>query len=135
MDKAGSLYGTTQLGGTSDNGTIFKVMADGKEKVLHSCARDGSADCGSPFGGLTMDHSGNLYGTSETEAGYGNGIVFKVAPDGTFAVLYAFAGGIDGRYPIAGVSRDRSGNLYGTALRLSSTVSPKGETAAPHLPG
>src|ERR1700733_7514272 len=36
QDQAGSLYGTTYLGGTSGYGTVFKVTLSGTETVLHS---------------------------------------------------------------------------------------------------
>jgi uncharacterized repeat protein (TIGR03803 family) len=40
--------------------------------------------------------------------------VFKVAPSGSETVIYSFAGGGDGWYPVASVVRDGQGNLYGT---------------------
>ncbi len=32
----------------------------------------------------------------------------------TFTVIHAFTGGLDGGYPVAGLTMDRAGNLYGT---------------------
>jgi len=40
--------------------------------------------------------------------------VFRIAPDGTETVLYAFQGGSDGDEPLAGLIMDGAGNLYGT---------------------
>lgn len=37
------------------------------------------------------------------------------APAATFSVLYAFSGGADGGNPLAGLTVDSAGNLYGTA--------------------
>jgi hypothetical protein len=34
----------------------------------------------------------------------------------TYTVLYSFTGGADGGLPAAGLTRDASGNLYGTTL-------------------
>src|SRR5262249_29694275 len=45
--------------------------------------------------------------------GFGCGVVFKVAPDGTDTVLHAFTGS-DGAQPLAGLIADSSGDLYGT---------------------
>jgi uncharacterized repeat protein (TIGR03803 family) len=123
MDKKGKLYGTTVLGGAHNAGTVFKVAPNGtKKKVLHSF---NGADGFAPLGGLIMDKQSNLYGTTE-EGGAGIGCgsggcgtVFKLAPDGTEAVLYSFcpqAGCTDGVFPSAGLIMDKSGNLYGTAL-------------------
>jgi uncharacterized repeat protein (TIGR03803 family) len=60
-----------------------------------------------------------LYGTTEFGGGYSGvsspyGTVFKVAPSGSEAVIYSFAGGDDGWYPVSGLVRDQQGNLYGT---------------------
>jgi uncharacterized repeat protein (TIGR03803 family) len=62
-----------------------------------------------------MDSSGNLYGTTY---GKGAGTVFKLAPDGTETVLYAFGSGGqgDGANPEAGLIMDSSGNLFGTTI-------------------
>ncbi|HEY1615364.1 MAG TPA: choice-of-anchor tandem repeat GloVer-containing protein [Rhizomicrobium sp.] len=111
LDTAGNLYGTTA--GVFTFGNIFKISPDGKETVLHTCRGSDENDCQFPYGGLSIDQDGNLYGTS-AEGGYRFGDVFKVAPDGTFTELYAFTGGKDSMYPDNGVMLDKSGNLYGT---------------------
>lgn len=41
-------------------------------------------------------------------------VATRTADAQTFSVLYAFAGGVDGQWPQAGVIRDTAGNLYGT---------------------
>jgi uncharacterized repeat protein (TIGR03803 family) len=112
-DSAGNLYGTTQLGGASNFGTVFKITAAGKESVLYSFA--GGSDGQYPCGGLVRDSQGNLYGTTETGGASGFGTVFKVAPGNQETLLYSFTGGTDGANPFAGVVRDTAGNLYGTA--------------------
>jgi uncharacterized repeat protein (TIGR03803 family) len=116
-DKAGNLYGTTTAGGTSNLGTVFKVY--GKiETVLYSFA--GGTDGADPQARLAMDATGNLYGTTAKGGTSGNGTVFKLAPPkiqgGTWteSVLYNFGTGTDGANPVAGVSFDTAGNLYGT---------------------
>jgi uncharacterized repeat protein (TIGR03803 family) len=65
FDKSGNLYGTTNLGGAANVGTVFElsppVTPGGKwtESVLHSFVSD-SSDGRNPDTGLTWDHSGNL---------------------------------------------------------------------------
>ena len=119
-DKAGNLYGTTFAGGANCQsyacGTVFEIAADGTETVLHSFG--GGTDGGYVYSRLRLDETGNLYGTTYQGGGtacygYGCGIVFELAPDGTENVLHAFTGG-DGAYPEAGVIKDEAGNLYGT---------------------
>jgi uncharacterized repeat protein (TIGR03803 family) len=115
MDQSGNLYGTTGLGGANDVGAIFEVTPGGTETVLHSCDYISEPDCVSPYGGLAIDQSGNLYGTSE-EGGYRDGDVFEIGPDGGFSELYEFTDRKDSMYPITGVILDQSGNLFGTTV-------------------
>jgi uncharacterized repeat protein (TIGR03803 family) len=119
-DKAGNLYGTTNLGGSTDQcrgykpvgcGTVFKLAPDGSDTVLH--AFSGQPDGAYPLAGLVADGSGNLYGTTTIGGTANKGAVFRVAPDGTESVLYSFAGK-HGEYPEAVLIVDGSGNLYGT---------------------
>jgi uncharacterized repeat protein (TIGR03803 family) len=52
---------------------------------------------------------------------YGCGTVFKLATNGTFTVLHAFAGGSDGAYSSAGLTADSAGNIYGATSSGGST--------------
>jgi uncharacterized repeat protein (TIGR03803 family) len=121
-DKLGNLYGTTS-GNSMDCGTVFELSppATGTgawtETVLYSfdCAGNGT---GSPWAGLIIDSSGNLYGT--TFAGP-TGTAFELSPPlmaggaWTETVLHNFvAGTSDGGGPEASLTRDSAGNLYGT---------------------
>jgi uncharacterized repeat protein (TIGR03803 family) len=95
----GFLYGTTQSGGDSVVGTIFKLQTDGSGySAIHSF--DGIS--GSfPRGGLTQSADGTLYGTTELGGSQGSGTIFKVQPDGSgFTILHSF-GGLDGSNPRA----------------------------------
>jgi uncharacterized repeat protein (TIGR03803 family) len=112
IDAAGNLYGTTNAGGASGAGTVFKVGTKGKESVLHSFG--GARDGANPQASLIMDATGNLYGTTNAGGAYGAGTVFRVTPKGKEAVLYSFAGEPDGSSPQAALVMDASGNLYGT---------------------
>jgi uncharacterized repeat protein (TIGR03803 family) len=132
MDASGNLYGTTRFGGTSGNGTVFELVNSSgtySEQVLYSFTGTGG-DGASPFAGLIMDASGNLYGTTASggtpvPAGgsgciFGCGTVFElVNSSGTYSekVLYSFPStGVDGELPSAGLIMDASGNLYGTTI-------------------
>lgn len=121
VDSAGNLYGVTILGGGSGCsgsgcGTVFKLLPDGTEAVLHAfvAGSDGSG----PDSELTLDASGNLYGTtalggSNNCQGYGCGTVYKVGANGREQVLYAFQGTGDGSWPWGNLILDGAGNLYG----------------------
>ena len=120
FDAAGSLYGTTEIGGTHNLGTVFKLTpnADGgwMESVLHSF-KYGDGDGYYPTGGLIFDAAGNLYGTTTRGGAHGNGTVFELTPnaDGSWteSVLHSFNGS-DGRTAEASLIFDAAGNLYST---------------------
>jgi len=68
---------------------------------------------------LETDNAGNIYGTTVLGGEFGGGTVFQLSPTPTgweHAVLYSFTGGADGGEPYKGVTIDRRGNLYGTAV-------------------
>lgn len=115
-DATGNLYGTTAYGGNNDDGTVYQLVYTGSgwtKNILYSF-QDGS-DGENPRTGLTMDQSGNLYGSSGSGGLNNQGVVFQLSPSGngswTFNVLYSFDAGSHG----AGGSLlvDNAGNLYG----------------------
>jgi len=68
---------------------------------------------------LETDSAGNIYGTTVLGGEFGGGTVFQLRPTPNGweqAVLYSFTGGTDGGEPYKGVTIDRRGNLYGTAV-------------------
>jgi uncharacterized repeat protein (TIGR03803 family) len=110
----GNIYGTASAGGDDGAGTVFELVKGKKGaftfKLLY--AFTGGTDGGYPCADLTADSAGNLYSTTTAGGAYGNGNVFKLAPDGTETVLYSFTGGNDGASPYAGLLI-KSGTLYG----------------------
>jgi uncharacterized repeat protein (TIGR03803 family) len=118
MDS-GSLYGTTQNGGTgpcfltySGCGLVFKITPSGTETVLYSFAGP-PTDGANPERELIRDAAGNLYGTTAFGGASGAGTVFGLTLGGTETVIYSFSGA-DGADPITGLVHDSVGNLYGT---------------------
>lgn len=112
FDSAGNLYGITASGGPYGYGVIFKIAIDGTYTVVHTF--DGGADGGSPSG-MTIDPvTSDIYGTASASGDDGNGVIYKLATDGTFTVLHTFDIQTDGGVPI-GLARDAQGNLFGSA--------------------
>jgi uncharacterized repeat protein (TIGR03803 family) len=107
----GNFYGTTEVGGASGDGTVFKVTPAGVESVLYSFTS--GADGGFPEAALIQGSDGNFYGTTQAGGASGYGTVFKVTPAGVETVLYSFGGGTDGSYPYAGLTQGTDGNFYG----------------------
>jgi uncharacterized repeat protein (TIGR03803 family) len=113
LDSHGNLYGTTDTGGAADSGTVFKVTPKGTQTVLYSFM--GGSDGYLAQGGVIMDTSGNLYGTTSLGGESGLGMVFKLTPDGKETVLHSFTGDGDANNPAASLIMDDTENLYGTA--------------------
>jgi len=119
----GSLYGTTQFGGTSHAcllngavgcGTIFKITLAGALTTLHSFD---STDGAYP-GPLVPATNGYLYGTTAQGGANKFGTIFKITPAGALTTLYNFcpqAGCPDGANP-GGLIQAANGDLYGTTI-------------------
>jgi uncharacterized repeat protein (TIGR03803 family) len=85
-------------------------------KEFYTCSPDCPPDGAYPYGGLTRDAAGNLYGTTAGGGFFGNGVVFGLSPGGGGEfLLYEFLGG-NGSGPYAGLISDAAGNLYGTTV-------------------
>jgi len=82
FDKLGNLYGTTGAGGISNNGTVFQITASGEEKVLHKfCSQPNCMDGATPYAGLVVGKSGDLFGTAAQGGLNGKGgVVFRLTP-------------------------------------------------------
>lgn len=118
-DSKGTLYGTTTDGGiqscdtpTRGCGTVFKINSSGHETVLYAFG-SGANDGLFPSGGVVMDSSGNLYGTTDIGGEWSEGTVFKIDPSGEETILHSFGNGTDGQGPNS-LSFGPGGILYGT---------------------
>lgn len=140
FDEAGNLYGATEWAGadncpgTTQCGIVYQLqppIQKGQawtENILYTFQGKNANDGGGPQGGLLIDSSGNLYGTT-AYGGKGNctllgtnvgcGTVFKLSPPqqkgGTWSehVIYSFQGDKDGYAPHGDLGSDSTGNLYG----------------------
>jgi uncharacterized repeat protein (TIGR03803 family) len=79
LDSGENLYGTTQQGGSSGNGTVFEVNSSGTESVLLNFTGSNGA---SPqiSGGLILDSKANLYGTTPLGGAHSAGVIFRLTP-------------------------------------------------------
>jgi len=127
FDSAGNLYAATSSGaGSADDAlSVFQMTLSSGKWTLHPLYTMDRSSGGfyGPWGRLTMDAAGSLYGTTYAYGVYGLGSVFKLTySNGSWipTVLHDFTGGADGGSPQAGVTLDANGNIYGTAFRGGS---------------
>jgi uncharacterized repeat protein (TIGR03803 family) len=113
IDVGGVFYGTTETGGTTNDGTVFTFDPTTlKEKVLYTFGSQ-SGDGFFSYAPL-LDVAGILYGTTYYGGTSDHGTVFTVNPKtGKETVVYAFGGSPDGFGPYAGLI-DFGNILYGT---------------------
>jgi uncharacterized repeat protein (TIGR03803 family) len=81
-DKAGNLYGTTESGGASGLGSVYKLTPTQHGSWTKTTLHDftGGRDGSGPGAGLIFGRQGVLYGTTVKGGPSDNGTVFKVAP-------------------------------------------------------
>ncbi|GEM_PF-1217208 len=132
----GHFYGTDANGGSNGEGSIFRVEVDGSATTLHSFSpipgpSYTNADGVGPLGGVIEGADGALYGTTYSGGTGGEGVVFRITFTGQFSIVHSFAAANasgfypEGAFPYFTLTRDRTGNLYGTT---SSGGQPNGGT-------
>jgi uncharacterized repeat protein (TIGR03803 family) len=121
--KDGGFYGTSQFGGTSGSGTIFR-FAGGNATVLHSFDEQPGQifpDGAYPRAALLQASDGRLYGTTSYGGAlstfYQSGTLFRITTKGVFTKLWDFNAtdpSTTGISPWGGLIQASDGNLYGT---------------------
>jgi hypothetical protein len=118
VDAVGNLYGTSHGVSGLYPGAVYELVnagGNGTYPTLNTIYSFTPPADTRP--GITIDASGNLFGTAID--GAGNGMVYELVDNGggsfTFNQLYSFTGGADGAAPISGIALDANGNLYGTS--------------------
>ncbi len=110
--QSGLLFGATYAGGSSGNGTLFKVTTNGAFTAIYSFT--GGIDGAAPGAALAAGSDGNFYGATSAGGANGNGALFKITPRGLFTPIYAFTGGTDGASSYALLAPGADGDFYGT---------------------
>jgi uncharacterized repeat protein (TIGR03803 family) len=117
------MYGTTVLGGTGSTGTVFALTRHNgqwRHSILYSFT--GGVDGGQPYGGVTLDADGNVFGATVVGGTGGScpedgcGVVYELSKsDGgrwKETVIHDFDGA-DGSGPGAGLTLGPKGDLFG----------------------
>jgi len=119
FDATGNLYSTLSNG----NGAVFRLSNSGGAWTYTTLYQFmDSPDGSGAASGLIFDPSGNLFGTTVYGGANRQGTVYELMPVAggwTESILYSL-GGDGGSQPMAGVTRDPAGNLYGTTCHGGS---------------
>lgn len=126
------LYGTTNLGGANNCGTVFKILPNG---TSYSIMHDFDIATGRyPFGPL-LSVGSFLYGMTQGTAGGTGDCIYKISTTGTYTKILDFDGNngttqlsmptgsliSDGRY-IYGMTTSGSATILGTVFKFSITA-------------
>lgn len=126
QDPEGNVYGIAANGGNPNcnqgvgRGTIFKVDTKGKFSVLFTFPPGTvQPDFASR---LVRDSKGNLSGVNQIGGAHFSGSIFKVNPQGKFAILFSFPSTSEerDRSNPQGVTMGSAGNFYGSMLLRGS---------------
>jgi uncharacterized repeat protein (TIGR03803 family) len=123
IDSTGNLYGTTVLGGSNGAGTIWK-LAKGSSTITTLYSFAGGTDGKDPQGGVLIDSSGNLWGTTFGGGANDEGAVYELKSGASATTTVASFNDTDGDEPFGTLVMDSSGNVYGTT---SQGGTPKGD--------
>ena len=108
----GFLYGTTALGGSGSNGTVYKLRRDGTDyDVVHAFS---GTEGDLPRSALVRIVGGLLYGTAE-QGGTGGGTVYRMTAAGQLVDSAHDFTDASGDSPYRAVLQGLDGALYGTA--------------------
>jgi uncharacterized repeat protein (TIGR03803 family) len=118
----GNFYGTTNSGGPSNRGTVFRMTPAGVVTILHFFA-GGAADGANPRGTLIQANDGNLYGTTALGGTANGGTAFQITLAGTVTLVHSFTAA-EGRPSFSGLIQATDGNFYG--LTVSGGASGSG---------
>ena len=81
--------------------------------VLHNFS-GGTSDGQVPSAEVTLDASGNIYGTTDGGGANSEGTLFEITTGGKESLVHSFGASGDGTIPDGAVIFDASGNMYGT---------------------
>jgi uncharacterized repeat protein (TIGR03803 family) len=117
VDALGNVYGTTTAGGTTNDGIVFQLSPNttGGWKYSIVYTFQGGNDGASPYATVILDQRGNVYGATSTGGVNRGGVLFGIVrASGKWkeSVIYSFGPAGNGAY--GGITRDASGNFYGT---------------------
>ena len=124
-ESAGDLFGATANGGSSNDGTLFKIAAGTRTFTTLTSFTGGANGAGPSRGSLLLDATGDIFGTTGGGT-YNEGTIFELsAGSQTVTTLYTFSNGTYGVSP-QGLIQGSNGYLYGTTQLNGGSTSANG---------
>ena len=117
--KPGVFYGAAYHGGTNGTGVVFRYSLSKPNvvEIVHDFsglnASGQNWDGANPYARLTPGKHGTLYSTASFGGMNGNGVVYRIRPDGYFEVLHTFSA----TDPTTGANTDGATPDFGVVLR------------------
>ncbi|MEZ5276069.1 MAG: hypothetical protein R3F07_06805 [Opitutaceae bacterium] len=113
-DQSGFFYGVAESLGFGGHGAVFRVALDGVVERLFTFTGTSGARPGSrPKAPLAAGPDGSLYGVTEAGGIADQGVLFKIATDGSYSVVAEFDT-TGPRRPRGGLTVAGNGLIYGT---------------------
>jgi uncharacterized repeat protein (TIGR03803 family) len=112
LGSDGNFYGTTNGGGASNYGTVFKITPAGKLTTLYSFP-GGSVNGANPTFPVFEASNGDFYGVTAIGGAFDNGTFFRITSSGSLKTLAEFHCSVNGCTPNLPV-QGTDGNFYGT---------------------
>jgi uncharacterized repeat protein (TIGR03803 family) len=118
IGRDGMLYGTTLVGGSAGEGTLFRIERSGAGfEVLQDFGENATAPS-QPGQGLTLHSEGKLYGVTLAGGRFGGGVVYSFDSIArAMTNLHEFGGSSDGIEPSSRLFYAADGYFYGTTIR------------------
>jgi len=118
LDAAGNIYGTTELGGSFNKGTVFELAATGNLQYEYTILWTFNGTNGAlPVISLILNGADNLYGTTSSGGASNAGAVFDVT--GLRAA------------PATRLTSSLNPSIYGQAVTWTATVTTSSSSVTP----
>jgi uncharacterized repeat protein (TIGR03803 family) len=127
--EPGIFYGTATHGGANGTGVVFRysLSKPNAVEIVHQFsglnASGQNSDGALPYAQLTPGKHGTLYSTASFGGMNGNGVVYRIRPDGDFQVLHTFSA----TDPTTGANTDGANPDFGVVLRRQDSDDRSGD--------